>query len=142
VVFLQATSPLREPGELDQALQLFDAGGFDSLFSGASPEDLCLWQQGPAGLDSLNYDYRNRKRRQEADDVFKLWIETGSFYVTKTTVLRQTGNRLGGRIGIHPVPFWKSYEIDSLEGLDLCAWLMHHHGLDRQNPASMAGPAV
>jgi N-acylneuraminate cytidylyltransferase len=135
VVFLQATSPLREPGELDEALQLFDAGGFDSLFSGAAPEDLCLWKQGPAGLDSMNYDYRNRKRRQEADGAFKLWIETGSFYVTKTAVLRHTGNRLGGRIGIHPVPFWKSYEIDSLEGLDLCAWLMHHHRLDQQIPA-------
>lgn len=142
VVFLQATSPLREPGELDRALRLFDAKGFDSLFSGASPEDLCLWKQDPSGLDSLNYDYRNRKRRQDADSAFKLWIETGSFYITKTTVLRWTGNRLSGRIGIYPVPFWESYEIDSLEGLDLCTWLMHHHQLDQQDPANLARPLV
>jgi N-acylneuraminate cytidylyltransferase len=140
VVFLQATSPLREPGEIDAALQMFDTEGFDSMFSGASPEDLCLWKLEPDRLDSLNYDYRDRKRRQEADGASTLWIETGSFYITKTTVLKRTGNRLGGRIGIFPVPLWKSYEIDSLDGLELCAWLMHHHKLDQHNPRTRRRP--
>lgn len=138
LVFMQATSPLREPNELDEALQLFDAEGYDSLFSGAQPEDLCLWRQSPGELDSLNYDYRNRRRRQDADEAVKLWVETGSFYITRTSILRRLGNRLGGRIGIYPVPFWKSYEIDSLEGLDLCAWLMQRNGLANQSPEAQS----
>jgi CMP-N,N'-diacetyllegionaminic acid synthase len=135
ILFLQATSPLRETKELDEALKLFDTGGYDSLFSAANPEDFCIWKEGSGHLDSLNYDYRNRKRRQEADGAIKLWIETGSFYVTNAALLRRTGNRLGGKIAVYPVPLWKSHEIDSMEGFELCAWLMHHHHLDQRSPA-------
>jgi hypothetical protein len=41
---------------------------------------------------------------------------------------------------VYAVPFWKSHEIDSREGLDLCAWLMHQYGLDQR--ISMATPAA
>jgi N-acylneuraminate cytidylyltransferase len=133
VVFLQPTSPLRETEELNAALLAFERDGFDSLFSGARPEDYCLWMQSGSRLTSLNYDYRNRRRRQEMLEE-ELWIETGSFYITKSALLRSEANRLGGKIGIHEVPIWKSYEIDSLSGLELCALLMRHHGLDRTPP--------
>jgi N-acylneuraminate cytidylyltransferase len=142
VVFLQATSPLRESAELSQALHLFDAEKYDSLFCAASPEDFCLWKEGIEGLQSVSFDYRNRKRRQEMDAGSKLWIETGSFYITKTTVLRRSRNRLGGKIGIFRVPFWKSHEIDSMEGFALCEWLMHYHKIDRLKPMSFIDPAV
>ena len=134
VVFLQATSPLRETSELDEALDLFAREEFDSLFSGSQPEDLHLWKQDRKGLASLNYDYRNRQRRQDMDDTSMVWVETGSFYVTRTVLLRASGNRLGGRIGIYKVPFWKSFEVDSQEGLELCRTLMHLYQLDQRDP--------
>lgn len=104
------------------------------MFSGAEPEDMCLWREVSDKLESLNYDYRTRKRRQDAALSVRLWVETGSFYITKTEILRQTGNRLGGKMGVFPVPYWKSHEIDSLEGLDYCAWLMRKHRLDQGPP--------
>lgn len=134
IVMMQATSPLRETSEMTEALGRFREAGYDSLFSAASPEDYLLWSETRGGLRSLNYDYTNRKRRQDADGHERLWVETGSFYITRTGLLRSGGNRLGGAIGVHEVPLWKSFEIDSLDGLSFCELLMRHHGLDREVP--------
>lgn len=133
VVFLQPTSPLRESLELTAALKIFEEERLDSLFSASVPEDFLMWRETQAGLESLNYDFENRKRRQDAHGAGRVLIETGSFYITRTSLLLETNNRLGGRIGYYEVPDWKSWEIDSEEGFRLCEAMMRIHGLD-QNP--------
>jgi len=117
--FLQPTSPLREVWELDQAVVMFQQQNLDSLFSAAPAEDFCLWSRSENKLSSLNFDYRNRARRQDRPDS-EVWIETGSFYITSIEGLVNTGNRLHGKIGMQPVESWKAFEIDSPEGLELC----------------------
>lgn len=134
VVFLQATSPLRESTELDGALEKFERENLDSLFSASQPEDMLFWKKTPDGFHSINYDWASRKRRQDMSESETLIVETGSFYVTRFSLFEQTQNRLGGRIGVWPVAFWKSFEVDSHEGLELCSVLMRQHGLDRQPP--------
>ena len=62
------------------------------------------------------------------------FVETGSFYISTPQLLREKHNRLGGVIGIWPVPFWKSFEIDTPEGLHLCEQLMKTHHLDQPVP--------
>lgn len=127
VLFLQATSPLREPFELEEAIEQFYEKKLDSLFSGARPEDLTMWVEDEIGLYSSSFDYLDRANRQRRKNNF--WLETGSFYITKTELLMKTRNRLGGKIGVYPVPFWKSIEIDSLESAEVAAALMRAHGL-------------
>lgn len=118
----QVTSPLREAADLERGLAEFAAGGYDSLFSCGVAEDLYFWQRDSKGqLESINYDWRNRKRRQ---DHAAQYIENGSFYVFHPEVLRRFNNRFGERIGMVEMDFWKTFEIDSLEGLRLCAALM------------------
>lgn len=92
VVFLQATSPIRKSGSLDQAIRTLREDNADSLFS-ASRLNWFAWRIENALPVPLNYDHRNRPMRQAAPlDV----IETGSFYIFKPWVLTQTGSRLGG----------------------------------------------
>lgn len=122
VVAMQATSPLREPEDLDRGIRDLKTQGLDSLFSCAKLEDFYIWERSSSGaLSSLNYDYKNRKRRQ---DVAQQYVENGSFYIFKPEILRKTGNRLGGNLGITLMDFWKSFEIDSLSGLHMCEILM------------------
>ncbi len=139
VVFLQATSPLRETSELDGALAKFDQKNLDSLFSASQPEDMLFWQKTAAGYRSINYDYASRKRRQDMNEEPVLLIETGSFYITRLGLLQQSQNRLGGHIGVWPVDFWKSFEIDSQAGLELCTLLMRQNRLDLVPPVPVAG---
>jgi len=122
VVAPQATSPLRETADIERGLAVFAEGIYDSLFSCSVAEDLYFWQREAAGqLNSINYDWRNRKRRQ---DHAPQYIENGSFYLFLPAVLRRFNNRFGERIGMIEMEFWKTFEIDSLESLRLCGALM------------------
>ena len=122
VVAPQVTSPLREPADFDRAISLFRSGRHDSIFSCSLAEDLYFWQRNEDGkLQSVNYDWRNRKRRQDHSPQY---IENGSFYLFTPAVLRSFGNRFGEHIGLVEMEFWKAFEIDSLETLRICSALM------------------
>ena len=118
----QVTSPLREPSDIERGLRDFYEQKCDSMFSCSVAEDLFFWEKKPDGLlRSVNYDYKSRSRRQ---DIPKQYIENGSFYLFKKEVLRQCNNRLGGKIGMTQMEFWKMFEIDSMEDLKMCEALM------------------
>ena len=122
VVAPQVTSPLREASDISKAIALAKENIHDSFFSCSVAEDLFFWQKNKDGnLDSVNYDWRNRKRRQ---DIPKQFIENGSFYIFKPQVLRNTNNRFGSNIGIVEMEFWKMFEIDSFDDLKMCSALM------------------
>ena len=122
VVAPQVTSPLREPRDIEQGLLDFHEQKCDSMFSCSLAEDLFFWEKMPDGvLRSVNYDYSNRKRRQ---DISKQYIENGSFYMFRPEILRQYNNRLGGKIGFTQMEFWKMFEIDSMEDIKMCEALM------------------
>lgn len=121
----QCTSPVREPADFDAAIELFERDGYDSLFSATPVPDFNIWRPDhEARLQSYTYDYRNRGRRQ---DKGAQYLENGSFWVLKPAVLRRHDNRLGGRIGVYPMAFWKSFQVDEPGDLRFCAALMREY---------------
>ncbi len=124
----QVTSPLRESRDMERGLSDFQEQKCDSMFSCSVAEDLFFWEKMSDGaLRSVNYNYRNRSLRQNMP---KQYIENGSFYLFKPEVLKQYNNRLGGKIGMTKMKFWKMFEIDSLEDLKMCEALMETFLLD------------
>jgi CMP-N,N'-diacetyllegionaminic acid synthase len=118
----QATSPLRETKDINNAIELFHREKYDSMFASCTAEDLFFWEKGNKGkLQSVNYDYLNRKRRQDMQEQI---IENGSFYIFKPEIIQKHNNRFGGKIGHSKMDFWKMFEIDSLEDLKICSVLM------------------
>lgn len=119
----QVTSPLRESSDIENAIKLFFAEDYDSMFSCSVAEDLFYWERNNEGiLNSVNYDYLNRKRRQ---DIHKQFIENGSFYLFTPEVLRKFNNRFGEKIGCVEMDFWKMFEIDSQDDIRMCSALMN-----------------
>jgi N-acylneuraminate cytidylyltransferase len=133
VVFLQATSPLREPSDIHRAIEIFISKSADSLFSAAVLEDFCVWEDEGGDLKSITFDYKNRGRRQDRKPYY---LENGSIYIFKPEVIKQYNNRLGGKIAFYPMPLWKSYEIDDYETLEICECFMMSKILKRnkENP--------
>ena len=117
----QVTSPLRSTDDIRNGLEIVKSGKFGSLFSCSIAEDLFFWGDSSGNLDSVNYDWRTRKRRQ---DIPKQYIENGSFYLFRPEVLRKNNNRFGGLIGVVDMEFWKMFEIDSMDDLRMCSALM------------------
>jgi CMP-N,N'-diacetyllegionaminic acid synthase len=125
IVALQATSPIREAGDIERALEAFDREELDSLFSVCEVEDYFNWRIGVSGPEPINYDYHNRRMRQQIE---KRYLENGSFYVFIPSLLREKQNRLGGRIGMHLMDRHKMFQIDRLEDVKLCAAIMRSYG--------------
>lgn len=121
VVFLQATSPLREDGDIDRAVEKFFSQNADSLFSAAVLKDFCAWKVINGDLKSITYDYKNRGIRQNRAPYY---LENGSIYIFKPEILKKGNNRLGGKIAIYEMPYWKSFEIDEMEDIELCEYFM------------------
>lgn len=124
IVFLQATSPLREPADIDSAVVAFISQDADSLFSDAVLDDFCAWHEEDGVLKGKTFDPFNRGRRQDRKP---LYLENGSIYVFRPSLLREKGNRLGGRIARYSMPYWKSFEIDTVENIELCEYFFRKY---------------
>jgi len=129
IVFLQATSPIREKDDIDNAITLFKKEKYDSLLSCTKLEDYFIWERTENSSQSINYDYKNRKRRQ---DISPQYLENGSIYIFTPSILRKENNRLGGQIGIYEMDFWKSYQIDNTDDIDICDYYLYKRILNKR----------
>ena len=131
VVFLQATSPVRESKDIDNAIRKIKAEDADSLFSGAQLHDFGVWKVDGEKRESITYDYQKRGRRQDATRV-GYYVENGSMYVFTPNTLSRLNNRLGGKIVISEMELWKSFEIDEPDDITFCELIFKAKGLHTQ----------
>ncbi len=124
VVFLQATSPLRGPDEIQRALETLEQEGADSLFSASSVHGF-VWRRQGTDLRALTYDHRQRPRRQ---DIGEDLLENGSIYIFKPEILERFDNRLGGKVAVHRMDPLDSFQVDEPEDLDLMERLLALRG--------------
>jgi len=123
VVFLQVTSPLRQNSDIQNAVDTLIREGADSLFS-ACPIHSFVWRnEGNNNFKALNYDYKNRLPRQQCPEDL---AENGSIYVFKTNVIKEFNNRLGEKIAVYRMREIDSFQIDTVEDLELAEQLMAH----------------
>jgi len=124
----QVTSPMREPSDIKNGLLMSESGEYDSLFAATKTDQCSLWKRSKDGLESIGYDYKNRKRRQDNDIQY---IENGSFYMFKPDSIKKFNNRMYGNIGIVEMDQWKSFEIDSIDDFKLCSLIMKEYMLKK-----------
>lgn len=115
ICLLQATSPLRPAGAVEQAFQIFQNGSFDSLLS-ISPTHRFFWRI-RGNETAAEYDFMNRQRRQDIKPEELRYVENGSLYLFSRIHFNTIHNRLGGRIGHIIFPEEYSYEIDTVADL-------------------------
>jgi N-acylneuraminate cytidylyltransferase len=117
VVFLQATSPIRTPDDIEKGLRCFHDKKLDSIFSVSKTENCFIWQEKPEGIKSINYDYKHRKMRQELTSQY---TENGSIYIFEKSGFLKKQNRIFGKKSFFVLEKWKAFEIDSYEDLEVC----------------------
>ena len=94
VVLLQATSPIRRGGLIDECIREFIDNDYDSLATGF----IC---------DYIEYG-RNNLRRQ---DIKGFFCDDGNVYVIKADLIER-GERFGEKIGRKVISRWENTEID------------------------------
>ena len=103
VVFIQATSPLITPEDINGGLERFLNGEFNSVISAVRNHQF-LWS--PDGIP-INYDPQNRPRRQDWQGYY---IENGAFYISSRKNILQHKCRI-----TPPVGFWEMNKPALLE---------------------------
>lgn len=106
LITVQVTSPFVKDIDFDQAILKMSNENLDSLFTGTKFKRF-IWDY---KSKPINYDYRNRKRRQDFQGFI---LENGAFYITKRSCLEINKCRLGGNIGYHLMEEMSSIEIDN-----------------------------
>jgi CMP-N,N'-diacetyllegionaminic acid synthase len=118
IVLIQATSPIRSIDQFDKALVYIKNNDFDSLLS-VSKSHRFTWNK-QADKPVASYDYMKRPRRQDISEADQVFLETGSFYITRINRFLETKNRLCGTIGLFETPEDESYEIDTIVDFTIC----------------------
>lgn len=122
IVGMQATSPIRNEKDIDNAIAQYRQEGLDTLFSGNILDDMNYWSiNDNDDLYSVNYDYQNRKRRQELQEKF---LENGSFYIFTPEGVLSNNNRLYGNIGCYLMDKKAMFQIDEIEDVEICEAIM------------------
>jgi len=131
VIALQTTSPIRESKDIEKGIKIFFKQKLDSLFSASLIGDFYIWERKNSKYRSINYNYKKRPRRQEFSDQF---VENGSFYMFTPNLIKKVKNPIGGKIGISLMEFWKLFELDEMEDVELCSIIMKHYLLKNNIP--------
>lgn len=124
-ILVQATSPLTQAAHIDEALAVFDGGNFDSLLTCVVNKRF-FWNENGT---SKNYDYEHRPRRQDFGGQL---MENGAFYISLVKNIKESKNRLSGKIGIYEMPEYTSIEIDEEDDWLLLEKMMHRHVLSQK----------
>lgn len=124
-MLVQATSPLTETCHFSEALEMYAQGTYDSIITCVRNYRF-FWNEDGT---SMNYDYRNRPRRQN----FKgMLMENGAFYINKVENILSSCNRLSGKIGIYEMPEYTATEIDEPDDWMVLENLMRKHVLAKR----------
>jgi len=121
-ILVQATSPLTQTKDFDQALEKIKKEKADSLLTCARIKRF-LWNEDGT---PINYDYTNRPRRQDFKGVL---LENGAFYINTIENIKKYKNRLSGKISIYEMPEFTYVELDEEDDWFIVERLMRKYVL-------------
>ena len=93
-ILIQATSPLLKSEYIDGMYDTLEKSDADSIFS-AVREKQFHWIETPDGVKPINYDYKNRPRRQDFQGIL---AENGACYINSVENILKDKCRLSGKI--------------------------------------------
>ena len=120
---IQATSPLLKAKHIDEMYEKYDKDGADSALSCVINKRFYWTKDGK----SINYDYRNRPRRQDFEGYY---MENGACYINSVGNIFKDKNRLSGKISVYEMPEYTAVEIDEPDDFLLIEKLMEKHQND------------
>lgn len=122
---VQATSPLTQTRDFDEAIETLQNQKADSLLTCVRTKRFYWNEDGT----SYNYNYKNRPRRQEFDGML---MENGAFYINSIANIKKDKNRLSGKIAIHEMQEFTAVEIDEEDDWIIAEKLMFKHILSQE----------
>ena len=122
VITLQPTSPLRKARDIIGAVERFEETHADSLLS-VTEDYHSIWERKPTG-ELAQLKIRTLNRQFEAP----LYIANGAIFITKSALLLEKKQRLGGKIEIYVMPQENSIDIHTKDDVELAEFYFKKAG--------------
>ena len=114
LVFIQPTSPLLKAEDINKGIELLlNDNDCNSVFSVYKQHWLPRWS---LDMKPISWDINDRPMRQEVNEEY---IENGAFYITKKASLLNSKLRYSGKKNVVIMPYLRSFQIDTLDDLNL-----------------------
>ncbi|MBP6759746.1 MAG: acylneuraminate cytidylyltransferase family protein [Flavobacterium sp.] len=117
VILLQATNPLRPQNLLEEAFEVFQKGGYDSLFT-VSKNHQKLGKIAANKFVPFNY-----KIGQRSQDLEPLFFENGLLYITKASLILQEAIISENAFPFELNSIFANVDIDAEEDLEYAEYL-------------------
>lgn len=117
---IQATSPMLKSEHIEEMYQKFITEKKDSAFSCVLTKRFFWTKDGIP----VNYDYKNRPRRQDFEGYM---LENGACYINSVGNIIKDKNRISGKKTLYEMPEYTSYEIDEPDDFLIIEELMKRH---------------
>lgn len=130
LAFLQCTSPLMLPADIDGTLHKLKQ--WDSAFT-ATPSYTFDWDSSPSGATPVGHSKTHRPMRQQRA---ARYTEVGAVYALRVNDFRRERRRFVGTTAIHPLPRERAIEIDDEHEFFLAEALLHRR-LQRQRRSAL-----
>ncbi len=123
-VFLQCTSPLTAPQDIDGTVRALDEQQADAAVA-VTDFHYFLWKQGQDGQGmGINHDASGpRLLRQQRE---REYLETGAVYAMRTGGFRVAKRRFFGTTALHATPGERRLEIDDPVDFEVAQVLLRH----------------
>jgi YrbI family 3-deoxy-D-manno-octulosonate 8-phosphate phosphatase len=121
LVFLQCTSPLTAPEDIDGVIKAMEREGADTAVA-VIPFHYFLWRHDDSGDGvGINHEKRVRLLRQDREPQY---LESGAVYVMKADGFRQARHRFFGRTALYEMPAERRWEIDDPVDMEVAEVLL------------------
>ena len=121
IAFLQCTSPLTLPEDIDSTVALVAEEGYDSAVT-VAPFRHFIWREDQSGqLVGVNHDATRRLMRQQRPLEY---LEVGAVYAMDAKGFERERFRFFGRIGCYVLPKTRALEIDDMQDWALAESLL------------------
>ena len=117
---IQATSPMLESKHIDEMYQKFINERTDSAFTCVLSKRFYWTKDG----EPVNYDYKNRPRRQDFEGYM---LENGACYINSVRNILEHKNRISGLKTLYEMPDYTAFEIDEPDDFIIIERLMERH---------------
>lgn len=117
---IQATSPMLKAENIDEMYLKLLNEKKDSAFSCVLTKRFFWTKDG----NPVNYDYKNRPRRQDFEGYL---LENGACYINLVKNILADKNRISGRKSLYEMPEYTSYEIDEPDDFLIIEELMKRY---------------
>lgn len=115
IILLQTTSPMRKGKDILKCINKFEKEKLDSIFS-VYKEKNFLWKKNKKKLFSFSFNFKNRLRSQDLDNIYH---ENGSIFIFKTKKFLKYKNRIFGKFNFFEMSKSDSIDLDTKEDLKM-----------------------